>query len=112
MAGKCLQVRGIFLCGVPKLIHLRLNGYTFRGSKSVIFIFTYYLIRVPLVKRKICSHGSEFFPLRVDSILGRLRSPGNAKKKSRKLSPFENMVEKDGGVPLHNNVNSQNIIIY
>ena len=59
------------------------------------------------MKERTCSHRSKFFPLRVDSFLGRLRPHGkqtsssrSANRKSQKLSPFENMAEKDGGVPI------------
>ena len=54
---------------------LKMDGYTFRGSNYVIFIFASHLIRDQLLKKRICSHGSKFFPLRVDSILGKLRPP-------------------------------------
>ena len=40
---------------------------------------------------RICFHQRKFIPLRVDLILG-------GHMQSRKLSPSENMAEKDGGV--------------
>ena len=55
---------------------LKVNGYTFRGSNSVIFIFVYHFSRSQLLKKWICSHWSKFFPLRVDPISGGLHPSG------------------------------------
>ena len=52
--------------GRPKL---KVNEYTFRGNNSFIFIFATHLIRGQLLKKRICSPRSKFFPLRVDPIL-------------------------------------------
>ena len=51
---------------------LNMNGYTFRGSNSVIFIVASHINWGHLLKERICSHWSKFFPLRVDPILERL----------------------------------------
>ena len=55
---------------------VKVNGYTFKGSNSVIFIVASHINGGHLIKVKICSHRSKFFPLRVDPILGRLCPPG------------------------------------
>ena len=47
-------------------------GYTFRGSKSVIYIFDLLLKRGLLSKERICSSLRKFFPLRVNLSLKRL----------------------------------------
>ena len=59
---------------VPGCIVARseVNGYTFRGSNSVIFIFASHMNWGHLIKERICSRWSKFFPLRVDPILERL----------------------------------------
>ena len=46
-----------------------MNGYTFRGINSVIFIVVSHIHWGHLIKERICSHPSKFFPLRVDPIL-------------------------------------------
>ena len=52
------------------------NGYTFRGSNSVSLVVASHTNWGHLIKERICSHWSKFFPLRVDPILGRLYPPG------------------------------------
>ena len=47
----------------------KMNGYIFRGSNSAIFIFASFLNGGQLLKERICSYRSKFFPLRVDTIL-------------------------------------------
>ena len=61
-----------------------MNGYTFRGSNSIIFIVVSHTHFCNLIKERICSHRSKFFPLREDPIFERLlppdkqiESPGN-----------------------------------
>ena len=44
---------------------LKVNGYTFRGSNSDIFIFIFLSKGGQLLKKTICSSGSKFFPWRV-----------------------------------------------
>ena len=48
------------------------NGYTFRGSNSFIFICAPHINWGHFIKERICSLWSKFFPLRVDLFLGRL----------------------------------------
>ena len=43
--------------------HIKVNGYTFRGSNSVIFIIASHNNWGHLIKERICSHWSKFFPL-------------------------------------------------
>ena len=81
-----------------------MNGYTFKGSNCYIFIFASLLNTGQLLKERICSPRSKFFPLRVDHILeglGRASSSREAEKKSQKLFPFVEMAEKYGGSPIH-----------
>ena len=56
-------------------IYLKVTGYTFRGSNSVIFIIASYINWGQLINERICSHRSKFFPLRVDPFMGRPRPP-------------------------------------
>ena len=57
-----------------------------------------------LLKERICSHWSKFFPLRVDSILGRLHLPGKQTGSLANCLPLKNMAEKDGDAPIHLNL--------
>ena len=52
-----------------------MNGYTFKGSNSVIFIIASHICLGHLIKGGICSLRSKFIPLRVDLIL-RIRPQG------------------------------------
>ena len=47
---------------------MELNGYTFRGSNSAIFIFASILNGSQLLKERICSTWSKFFLLKVDPL--------------------------------------------
>ena len=58
------------------LHRFKVNKYTFRGSNSFIFMFSSHFIWGQLVKKRICSRRSKFFPLRVDHILKGLHCPG------------------------------------
>ena len=68
-------------------ISLAVIRYTFRESDSVIFVVFSHINWGQLIKIRICSSQSKFIRLRISS--SRL-----ANRKSRKLSPFENMAEK------------------
>ena len=46
-----------------------MNWYTFRGSSSIIFFFIFILKGNKLLKERVCSSRSRFFPLRVYFIL-------------------------------------------
>ena len=49
--------------GFPLLLEvIKVYGYTFRGSNSVIYIFASLLKRSLLFKERICSKRSKFFP--------------------------------------------------
>ena len=50
----------------------KVNGYTFRGSNSAIFIFASHAKKTQLLWKRTCSSRSKFFPLRVDSNMERL----------------------------------------
>ena len=79
----------------------KVNGYTFKGSNSCIFIFASHLIRGQLLKERICSSRSKFFPLRVDPF-GRASSSREANRKSQKLIPLAKKLQnKHEGVPTH-----------
>ena len=66
----------------------------------LVFIFASHLIRGQLLKKRICSPWSKLFPLRVDPILKGLHFPGK-QTELKKLSPFLNMAEKDGGITIY-----------
>ena len=53
-----------------------------------------FLNRGQLLKGRICSSRSKFFPLRVDLSFG-------SGKKLQKLFSFVKMAEKHGGIPIH-----------
>ena len=50
-------------------IYLLVNGYVFSESNIAIFIYAYLYNWSGLLKKRICSSRSKFFPLRVDLIL-------------------------------------------
>ena len=62
-----------------------MNGYLFRENNSFIFLFASNLSRGQVLKTRICSHWSKFFPVRVISI-------SNLKKRAcshwSKFNPF------------------------
>ena len=57
-----------------------MNACTFRGTNPILLIVASNIYWGLLIKERICSHRSKFFPLRVDPILGRLRPLGNCKQ--------------------------------
>ena len=67
---------------------IKVNGYTFRGSNSAIFILTFFLNGGLLLKEKICSYRSKFFPLRVDPIFKRLYFPGKQTERYKSYFPL------------------------
>ena len=73
--------------------HFKVNGYTLRGSYSAIIIVSASIInKSQLLKKRICSSWSKFFPSRLDSILkGFIIQTAN--RISQKLLPLV----KDGG---------------
>ena len=70
------------------------------GEDSAVYIVASHKNWGHTIKERICFHRCTFMPLRVDATLGRLRAR-IANRKSRELSPFENMAEKDGDVSIH-----------
>ena len=77
------------------------NGYTSRGSNSVIFIVISHMNLGHLIKEIICSCWSKFIPLRVDPNLRRLCLPCKQTGSHKNYLPLKNMVKKDGGVAIH-----------
>ena len=65
------------------------NGYTFRGSNSLLFIGAPHINWGHLIKERICSHWSKFFCLRVDLFLGRLCPPGRHTGSHRNCLPLK-----------------------
>ena len=63
-----------------------------------------------LLKARICSTRSKFFPLGENPILEGL-CPPDSKHKSLKLFPFEKIVIQHGGVPEHLNDKMQYFIL-
>ena len=64
---------------------------TLLGETSVITFYSL-LKRVLLYKERSCSRGSKFFPFSVDTLSEGVGN--NAKRRSQKLSPLAEMVEK------------------
>ena len=56
-------------------------GYTFKVSSSTIFIFASLFHGGQLIKERICSSGSKFFPLKVAPFLEGLCHPGKENRK-------------------------------
>ena len=59
------------------VINIKVNGYTLGEATLYFFIYASHLIRGQLLKKRICSFRSKFFPLRVDPILKGLLCPEN-----------------------------------
>ena len=77
-----------------------MNGYPFRGNYSAIIIFASFVNGGQLLKERICSQRSKFFPLRVDQLL-ELCSIGKQTELHEKLLNFADMMEKHGGIYSH-----------
>ena len=60
----------------------------FQGKNSAIFKFAFLINGNELLKKRICSHRSKFFPLRVDPILEVFFIPKSKQKSKKKLLPF------------------------
>ena len=66
---------------------------------TALVIVASHIIRGHLRMERLCAPQSKFFLLGVDTILERLR-PRGRQTGNHELSPFENMAEKDGSVPI------------
>ena len=80
----CVYRQGLSQKGGPEahaLTYYHLNGYPFKRNNSL-------LDKGPLLKGKNLLLLSKFFPLRVDSIQGRLPYPGKQKESHKNCSPF------------------------
>ena len=62
-------------CFYDKSRIIKVSGYTFRASNSVNKLCPPHINWGHLIKKRICSHRSKFFPLRVDPI-SEHRPPG------------------------------------
>ena len=71
------------------------------GEATLILVFAANLIRGQLLKKRICSRRSKFFPFKVNPILGRLRPLGKQTGSHENYLPLKNIAEKVGGVPIH-----------
>ena len=60
-----------------------MNGCTFKGGNSVIFIFASLLGRGLLLREEVCFHRSKFVPSYVSLHFGRALSAGEANRKSQ-----------------------------
>ena len=69
------------------------NGFYFKGSKSSIFCLASLLSRGPLLKIRICSFRSKFFPLKVDPILEELCSSHKQTGSHKSYFPLKTTVE-------------------
>ena len=65
-----------------------MNGYAFKGSKSVTLIFASLCNKSQLLKERICSWRSKFLLVRVDPILEELQCPGKQTKNNMNCSPL------------------------
>ena len=72
---------------------MKVNGYTFRGSHSVVFIFASHIIRVNF-KERICFARSRLY-------FERAALSRKANRKSQKLFPFIKIPENHRGVLIH-----------
>ena len=68
---------------------IRMYGYIFRGSYSVICIFASLLKRDLLSKERTCSPGSKFFPLSVNPSLEGLCQLEKQTQSHESCSPLE-----------------------
>ena len=84
------STRSILNIGKPNLM---VYGYTIRGSNSAIFIFASLLNGGQLIKERICSNRSKFFPLRVDPLLDRFILSGR-KQEVIKVVPLRKASRK------------------
>ena len=74
---------------------LQMNGYSVRGSNSAISCFVPLFNIGQLLKERICSYRSKFFPLRVDLLLERLHLQGKQTGSQETYFPCK-MAEKYG----------------
>ena len=81
--GRCMDT----LTGLRS--HFKVNGYTFRGSNSYFLFFASHLIRGQLLKKRICSPRSKFFPLRVGPVLEGLDCQGKRTGNHESCSPLD-----------------------
>ena len=72
---------------------LKMNGYAFKGSNSLSFLPPT-TSRGQLLKKRICSSRSKFFPLREDPILRRLRPPGKQTGSHDNCLPLKTLLYK------------------
>ena len=70
-------------------LYLKSNGYIFRG-RNCHFYCCHPCNWGHLIEKRICSHWSKFFPLRVDPFFGKTSTSRKANRKSRTLYTFEN----------------------
>ena len=69
------------------------NGYTFRGSNSTTSSYFSLLHGAQLLKERICSSGSKFFPLREDPFLEGFRRPEKQTGGHECCCPLEKITE-------------------
>ena len=67
-----------------------MNWYTYRGSNSSVFNFASLVIRGQLLKARICSFQSRFFPFRDDPHFVKVSSLREANRKLQSCSPWKN----------------------
>ena len=91
----------VFLCYACNINHYQNQGYTFRGSNSVIYISASLVKRGLLSKERICFSWSKFFLLRVNPCLEGLWQLGKQTGSHKVVSHCKNGEKKTkhGGVP-------------
>ena len=85
---KCCQTQSNFASDV------KVCGYTFRGSNSVVYIFASLLKRGLLLKGTILLLSEQILSFKSKSQFGRIMSARDANRKSQKLFLFVKMAEK------------------
>ena len=71
-----------------------MNVYTFRGIDFAVFVF-FFSCRDQLLKERICSYKSKFFPLRVNPIFLKGYVIQGSIQESQKLFPFVKKWQKN-----------------
>ena len=66
------------------------NWFTFKDNNSAVFIFASLLNGGQLLKERICSCGSKFFPLREDPIFAGHYHPGTQIGSHKSCFPLQN----------------------
>ena len=78
---------------LSEFLPFKRNWYIFMGDKSARIDFISLLKKGLLLKERICSLGSKFFPLRVDPFSDGDRCASKVNRELQKLSPLYKMAD-------------------